>query len=471
MAWKPEQAGLTSDREPHRDSPNVIQIVIDTLGGKYLDPGLLEQYPAFTELAKDGFQFVRAYSTASCTSWSVPAILTSSFNFVSSGRQFDEFGWLDENEITTAEIFKEAGYETVGFSANPVTSEAFDYNQGFDHFRGIKGGSLLGVYILKALGTQNTKFAYQYGLVDSGFYYQDIKDLYYKLESYLSQNHARPFYIYVQTMDLHAPYMPPKEYLDSDFRFDDFRSHWELSAMKKTGKISEVPEAIRKNALQLYLGELKYTDEYLAKLIQLLKRLNLYDNTMIVVTSDHGEEFWEHDSYAHCSTKAYDELIRVPLFIKPPGSAEIDGIGSVMEENVSTLDILPTMVDLANINLAPSQKEHFEGRSLLPLIQEKSDNMNHRMLYGIERNLYFAIQKRWKLLWRGKAKKFELYDLEQDPLEKEDVFLPRQSSVKDAVVDLSVFASSFNTETEYEKGNQKLDPSLEEKLRSLGYVQ
>jgi len=338
------QTAIASGETAPVKAPNVIEIVIDTLGGKYLDSNTLKLYPGFTRLAQDGFHFDRAYATASTTAWSVPAILTSNFSFANSGKQFKNFGWLDEKEVTTAEILKSAGYETVGFSANPIISKTFNYAQGFDYFGQENNTRLLGFNLLKAFGAIKPRFAYQYGLVGAGIYYPDIKDIYSAVESFLSGNHSRPFYLYIQTMDMHGPYMPPKRYLDRGFTFDYFISYPEMLKQKYNGVIEQVPDNVKKNVLQLYLGGLKYTDEYIGRLIELLKKLDLYDNTLIIVTADHGEEFWEHGSVIHGHT-LYNELIRVPLFIKPPVSLDQKRPftrGLTIREGVSTLCILPT---------------------------------------------------------------------------------------------------------------------------------
>lgn len=457
---------------PSTNSPNIIVIVVDTLGGKYVDSNNLEQYPGFVQLTKDGFHFDHAYATASNTAWSVPAILTSNFRFVDSKRQFGDFGWLNDDAITTAEMLKSKGYETVGFSANPVISKTFNYDRGFDYFSEPNSTRLFIFNLLKSFSEVLPRFAYQYGLVDHGTYYEDIKELYSKMENYLTRKHSRPFYLFVQTMDMHGPYLPPKHYLDDGFTFDKFLPYSSMVKQKYNGTTEQVPDDIRNNTLKLYLGELKYTDEYIGLLIQLLKKLNLHDNTLIIVTADHGEEFWEHGSVIHSHT-LYNELIRVPLFVKPPDSANQNqrfSRGIIIKTDVSTLDILPTILDFAGADFGPS-KENIKGKSLIPLMLGEINETENRIHYGVMMNQYYAMQNGWKLIWDKNSRKFELYDLNDDPLEKRNLFSLRHPMFQNLSPYLKRFAQSFKNRRKGQEDSPNLPLKLKEELRSLGYIE
>lgn len=455
------------------NAPNVIEIVIDTLGGKYLRPSDLPRYPGFARLAQDGFHFERAYSTASHTGYSVPAILTSSFEFLNADRQEGDFGQLSitgEDRSTVGRL-KAAGWETVGFSGNVVISKNFGYDRSFDYFTGGEGTTLLGFGLLKAIGTAMPRFAYRFGLANGGTFHENMETLYAKIASYVSRPRPDgvPFYMYVQTMDMHGPYMPPVQYLEDDFNFEDFFSPY----LEKGGEqgVGEVPDALRRNALQQYLGGLRYTDRYLGLLVQKLKELGIYDDTLIVIAADHGEEFWEHGRVGHNrdDRSLREEMVRIPLFIKPPRSLHVPQRGVTVPVAVSSLDIHPTILDIAGVDPGAVR-----GRSLRPLMLGTNDHFEDRVLQGVgtcrDGRMFYAIRDHWKLIWLERNGRTELYDLREDPQENTNVFSLEHPVAQNLLPDLKQLSAAHARPSEKQNAPD-LPLQLKSQLRALGYIQ
>jgi arylsulfatase len=453
------------------NAPNVIEIVVDTLGGKYLRPSELHRYPGFAGLAHDGFHFERAYSTASHTGYSVPAIITSNFEWLGGHQEVGDYGQLSVAvEDRTVGKMKAAGYETVGFSANVVVSANFGYDRGFDYFSGGEGTSLLGAGLLKAIGTTVPRFAYRFGLADGGTFHENMETLYAKIVSYVSRprREGTPFYMYVQTMDMHGPYMPPTQYMDGDFRYEDFFSPY----LEKGGEqgVGEVPDAFKRNALQQYLGGLRYTDHYVGLLVQKLKELGIYDDTLIIITADHGEEFWEHGRIGHNrdDRSLHEEMIRIPLFIKPPRSLQVPQRGVTVPLAVSSLDIHPTILDFAGVDPGAVR-----GRSLRPLMLGTNDHFEARVLQGVgacgDGRMFYAIRDNWKLVWYERTGRTELYDLRADPQESTNLFSPGHVVAQTLLPDLTRLSAAYSRPSESQKADLPLQ--LKSQLRALGYIE
>jgi arylsulfatase A-like enzyme len=359
--------------------------------------------PALDEMAKDSLRFERAYSVAS---WTVPASMTWFTGvYPSEHRMINKFAEytakrkkqanlkeLSPNLTTLAEAFRAEGYATGGFTGNAGVSGGFGYEAGFDVYyqqAGVFGG--LDRSIPEAV-------------------------------SWLEKVRGRRFFLFLHGYDAHGQSTPGS---GLDYRFVergyDFRysgSEQEQEALREEGlergKLTLRDEDVR-FWRAVYDEKVHRADELFRGFLRELSRLGLAEDTLLVVTSDHGTELYEHRRFDHGFT-LYDELLRVPLIIKLPGQKG----GVAIRENVSSIDVMPTILDLAGI-LPPARQ--LRGRSLIPLIRGEEEA---RDVFAETDYREFTFKRcvvtpdGWKLILTLETGARELYDLQSDPGEQDD---------------------------------------------------
>jgi arylsulfatase A-like enzyme len=220
---------------------------------------------------------------------------------------------------------------------------------------------------------------------------------------------------------------------------------------------------------ELYLGEVRYVDANVGRLLEHLKRLRIYKQSLIVLTSDHGEEFWDHDRFEHGHT-LYDELLSVPLVVKLPNSTRSKRIDST----VPTQAVTPTVLELCGVDFNPS---HLDARSLSPLWGPNTDSYETRplfasgVLYYEDREaVYFDGLKFIRSRVTGRA---ELFDRDADPDERlsivrdqPDVVLHAGSLLRDHTDDAADKRKMYGiTQIEFAPDEETL-----KRLKSLGYM-
>jgi arylsulfatase A-like enzyme len=211
-----------------------------------------------------------------------------------------------------------------------------------------------------------------------------------------------------------------------------------------------------------YDSEIAFTDAHIGRLLEAMKEMGVYDDTLIVLTADHGEEFLDHGRFGH-STTVYNELIHVPLIIKSPGQRE----GTVVEREVGLIDIYPTVLARLGITV----KHRISGRSLdgeavgRPVFSEtrrgepySSSNRYQRMA---------LMTGRHKLIWDRFKDRIELYDLAQDPTERTDLSKKQPETVERLKAQLAERHQQLRPGREADRVNLT-DREIEE-LRALGY--
>jgi arylsulfatase A-like enzyme len=304
------QPSLLTRALPRR--PNVLVYLVDCLRADHVGAHGYgrKTTPSIDAIAKDGVVFEQLSACAGWTKAAVGCLFTSQNPAEHGARGLD--GVLDAARPTLAESFQRAGYTTAAFVANPIVDNAFGFDRGFDRFVQFSRE-----YVGKAVNSVNT----------------DAADLTKALGPFLEENKDRRFFAYVHSLDLHFPYAPKAPY-DSAF------------------------VAPNPSALDLYDGELLGNDHEIGALVGELKRLGLYDDTLLVITADHGEEFGEHgfDRHGH---SVFETLLHVPFVVKAPAGR---GAGRRVAGDVSQLDIAPTLLSLAGL---PAEAA-FAGRDLAP---------------------------------------------------------------------------------------------------------
>jgi len=417
---------------------NVLLITIDSLRADHVS--CLGYYrkttPFIDNLAKTGFLFTEAIANGSQTPTSVPALLTSSYPSM--------YGYslhLSKSKTPIAEVLRASGYHTAAFHSNPYLSKYYGYDRGFDTFQDFiffKQDNRDMMERIKSLLIKraNPPFFIRraYGLLSQVLNLKPLKAPWLRAElinqravSWL-RKHTDNFFLWMHYMDVHWPYQPPSEYLHQ-LKIEVIGKSQIIKLGKRMNRhhlddVEPVSDRELKEMIDLYDGEIRYTDNAVSSLLMELEKLGIYDDTLIIITSDHGDEFNEHSQLGHLA-KLYDELIRVPLVIKWPGS---DGDVTI-DQQVQLLDIAPTILEFSGID----KPANFLGTSLLSLMKGKTTSV------GVVSE---TVHKYWELLKDGKGKRLtsysyrteewkyisdeenqrgELYNLQNDPEEKRNL--------------------------------------------------
>jgi len=375
-------------KEPAR---NVIVLLVDTLRASKLQayyPRSRVKTPAIDDFVAQSALFERAQAPENWTKPSVASVLTSLHP--ATHRTKEDASKLPRSALMLSEIYQQEGFKTASFIANGYVSNAFGFDQGWDHYTN---------YIREQ---RNTTASNVFG----------------EAQAWIEKNKGDRFFVYIQTIDPHVPYDPPDRYLKMydpkpyDGQVKNRRTHLMLDEAKKNPNKYRFTERDKERIEALHDGEISYHDEYFGKFLAKLTELGLEDNTIVVVTSDHGEEFQEHGSWGH-GHSVYQELLGVPLLFRWPGvipaSLRVDPV-------VSTMDIGPTVLEATGSSV-PSE---LEGRSLFGFMRGDwpaapyvafSDFLDHRrVIRGGD----------WKLIIRGNMSHV-LFDLKNDYWEKNEL--------------------------------------------------
>ncbi len=328
--------------------------------------------PHLDALARDGVLFEDVWACASWTKPAVGCLFTSRTGPGHGARTLDDA--LDPDLPTLATVFSAAGYATAAFVANPfVSARAFGLARGFDRVQlAADSRARRNINALEA----------------------DAVHLHRALVPWLAARAGQRAMVYAHSLDLHAEYRPRPPFTRLF-----------------------VPPAGPARDLDLYDTELRANDHWLGELLAWLRKRGLYDEALIVVTADHGEEFGESGTWRHGRSLG-QALLRVPLVIKLPGGAHR---GRRVSAPVSSLDLAPTLLDLAGL----SRPAGFEGLSQRPLIEGRAgppartffaEQLSPKeMLYAARDARYKAVQQ---FLPRPSRR---LFDLRADPAEKHDL--------------------------------------------------
>jgi len=325
--------GCTQSRKPQ---PNIVVVMIDTLRfdrlGAYGNDKNLT--PFLDSLAARGHVFRRAYAQSSWTNPSVASFLTSRYQ--SQHHVFSFGSNLSEDELTLPEILQGEGYATGAFCANFLVLPKKGFAQGFDAFE----------VVVRREGNRFIK-----GRADA---------IHQAALAWLDKeqpegNDRKPFFLYLHYMEPHAPYDPPLELVD---RASQGHEQPNIDNVKQWLRrdLNPFTEQMLRAAEDLYDAEVMSLDAELRAMFAELEKRGLLENTIVVIVADHGEEFYEHGMVGHHQT-LFEEVIRVPLIIIPPGG---EGRTDV-DEIVESVDIAPTLLDFLDIDRPAA----FEG-SVLP---------------------------------------------------------------------------------------------------------
>jgi len=297
-----------------RSRPNVLLIVADALRADHLGCYGYDRptSPRIDEFASISLTFEKAMSNSPWTKPSVGSLFTSFYP-----HEHWAFYWTDslsDKSLTLAEVFKNSNYATFAFQTNPAITKKHNFKQGFQYYEEI--------------------------VLEKG----DIITSHFN--SWVKKHKKRPFFAYLHYMDTHVPYNAPQEFSQifglkdntvftpGGFQTIDVRVLGEIGLSKQD----------KQNIVSLYDGAVKYFDNNFGKILDNLRKLEILNKTIIILTADHGEEFWEHNGFAHGHT-LYNEVLQVPLIINYSPRLSSKRI----EPCVQLLDLFPTILDMTRI--------------------------------------------------------------------------------------------------------------------------
>ena len=426
------------DRARYREGRSVVVISIDTLRRDHTSLYGYQRRttPGLDALAQESVVFEDAISTSS---WTLPAhasLFTSTYPSVHGAVNLD-LG-LQQNRIGLPSILSNYGFFSQAIVTHLYLSKQYGFDNGFDRHR----------YLPETRAAEVSKQAMQF----------------------LQAKGDRDFFLFLHYYDPHWHYDPPAPYdkaFDPNYQGSATGVWWDFKDKTK----EKIDPAELNHIISLYDGEILYTDHYVQEVVREMKRLGVFDKSLIIVTSDHGEEFLDHGSWEHQKT-LYEEQLRIPLLLKLPRS---DEKSSRIEGQVSLIDIAPTILDALSIPVPNS----FQGESLLEQVYSRSTSGRVQEAWSetehtldgshlIAKRTGFKNQKSLFTLAEG-SRNVVLFDLLRDPTEQHPL---TEDGVAEAIGALDAFLRNAQAQRGDKVSNPgvKLSPEEEERLRSLGYV-
>jgi choline-sulfatase len=408
-------------RKPER--PNIVLILVDALRPDHLPfyGYTKDTAPFLNKISKHSSVFLNSYSAANWTLPCVASLLTSLYPFqhgvfkgtpdsaqeVEDNKRFTVSA-LADSITTMAETLNGSGYRTFGISSNFFVSEERGYAQGFDYFSNFR---------MKT----------------------DAADIHSKVTEWEGEMRRGPYFLYLHYTDVHIPYTR--------------RAPW-----------YEPKKDRREDYISAYDSNIPYVD---AKIEELYRKFDWGRNTILIVTADHGEEFWEHGFRGH-NRNLFNTSLNVPLLICLPESRRA---GRRVEPNVSAVDILPTLCDYIGRKADPQ----LAGLSLLPAMRGKPEYLVGRPIFAYvehgNRKLRCIVRDSWKLIMINNDERSYLFDLKADPAEKKNLAKKADETERRLALAREYWEFEKNSR-KYEQKTVELEFSRKQinELKTLGYI-
>jgi len=436
--------------------PNVLFVTVDSLRGDHVRCCASDspvETPRIDDLASNGVAFSNAFAQGPFTTFSMPSLFTARYPSGLHYTSYDDgaiVGVSIKNERTLVEAFADAGYATAGFHSNPLLTELFNFDRGFDQFDANLPLGSDEVSRWKLLLTKIRRLIRRHA-------YLPAETLTDKTISWIDANLSdAPIFLWTHYMDPHGPYQSR----------EGFSYYNKLRAERRWQRAVHDPETLtdadRKEMIQAYREEVRYTDRHIGRLVDYVRRLTDRP-TVVVLTADHGDGFGEHGFYSH-PHELYDELIHVPLIVSVP-SWNHDG--ETVADPVELVDVAPTLLAAADVKRPAT----FVGQPLTPT----SDGTDPCFAEAQLETAYVGAVRtdRWKYISHGTEKMEYLFDLAADPTEQTDVSEnnPQVAEhLQEALTDHRERDDAVST-TADPGGNGLETEDVEGRLRRLGYLE
>ena len=452
---------LARDTPDGANRQNVILISLDAVRADHLGcyGYRRDTTPVLDKLAEDSAVFLNTISAAPYTLPSHSTMLTGLFPTTHGALRVSDT--LDPSIPTLADRLRGQGLITAGFTGGGLMRANFGFSHGFDEYH-------------DQVGPPTTPDC--------------VTPLMAEVSSWMDRSVGAGFFLFLHTYQAHDPYCPPdgtgSKFLDKDADWTCCRLP-EIVGLAGVHRYRRLSEAKRRNIIALYDADIHFLDTALiGALRDELKRRSLYDRTLIIITSDHGEEFFDHVSLGH-STYLYNEILKVPLIVKFPGSLHR---GRRIKPFVRVADITPTVMDLFGLKISAAG---LDGTSLFPLLEDREKEPRLCLSY-VPRGAFSQpwpsrlslIRGRYKFILNGKFPEeafsffkpppveppsVELYDLRTDPQERFNLADREPRIARQMLKE----AQAYLQAAERRKGESQevfMDKELRESLRALGYI-
>ncbi len=443
--------------DPSKPRRNVVLISLDSLRADHVGAYGYKRdtSPSFDRFAKDGVLFRNAISTSS---WTLPTHLT-----MFTGRSQLSHGVVVDTLVlstaipTLGQIFKEAGYSTAGFVSGPYVGGHYGYARGMDTYTDFSAswgkGAEARAAILSPTINENA------------------------LEWLDRQKRNEPFFLFLHYFDIHYDFVPPAPY---DKMFDpDYTGTMDGKFFIERDDVhAKMDPRDLDHIRALYDGEIRFTDEHVGRILDKLKAIGAWDDTVILITSDHGDEFFEHGNKGHHRT-VYDEVLRIPFALRLPGG---EHRGKTVDEQVSLLDVFPTLLDAAGFHL-PSD---VEGESLAAWLRgERSTREAIYSDFYDKRGFNLQVARRtpvektiqhFNRITHPKRGSLEYYDLATDAAESDNRAAEHPAETASAIEAMTTWLDRrwhTHRHTEIQTAGTasiEIDDETQERLKALGYV-
>jgi len=464
--------------------PNIVMIVIDSARSDLLScyGQSLHTSPAVDKLAAKGILFECAIAPSAWTFPSVASVFTGMLPTKHGGH--DQHRVLDSDYHTIAEVLSEHGYQTAAFSDLPFVGPTTKLDRGYQVMSNLRGSEVtLASKVDKAIGRTKRSVTGQYQKS------HESRVLFREVSRWLDKERSQsdPFFLYIQSDEVHAPYMPPRRYL-KQFTSEDgkkIRSINQDKVLYVSGKVSMTNQDFD-TLFRLACAEMRHLDNYIGKLIGHLEAIGVLDNTYVIITADHGDNFGEHGLMRH-GLCLYDTLIKVPLILTGP---HIKGTQRV-QSMVQLIDLFPTILRLAGIE-EPLIEAECQGHDLLESISsgqfspfavselyrpapgqyergapEFMDTFRHK--YDRVLRSYRTLTH--KFIWSSNGR-HELYDLVNDPGENNNLIELELDLASQMQHQLDEWLDSFEHADVVlsQSDDQVQDQAVIQRLKDLGYI-
>ncbi|MEN8223573.1 MAG: sulfatase [Acidobacteriota bacterium] len=443
---------IIPDKGPdHSKNKNILLITIDTLRADYMGyyrklkglyPDKISFSPNLDKIANENLVFTKAYTPIAST-W--PALTSIAKSRMPFEHGVQKNGALLENEKGSLAHHLFNSWYNVSFRAN-----AFQMNLGgFDKVK--------------------------------SFFRKD-KKLKNNAKSFLVENYKKKFFLWLHFLGVHSGYRPSKAML-SRIEPDGYTGNVQKAVGPVLKRITAGEKIVTENDIEhirnCYAGELLQLDEWIKEIFDVMKEKKIWDNTLIIISADHGEDLHQHNKHFFHYPSIYNTSLHVPLIIKFPNS-EYKG---VIDQNVSLLDFMPTILDYYKIKT----DYRMTGESLMPLIRKDVKSRNRYLFAESENNRILSIiGAKWKYIYNpdGLIPKTqyrnpypigieEFYNLEADRYEASDLMKGTLPNIyKKLKFNLINYIKAFQLDKK-KKDRKKVSEMSEEvkkELRTLGYI-
>lgn len=438
--------------------PPVVVILLDALHAGHLSHLGCEREttPNLDALAAEGVSFTQALAPAPYTLATVSSILTG--KLPDRHGLVDKRSLLDGAEVTLAETLAEAGYRTCAAVGNLNGSSIFACDQGFEEY----------VEVFRPQDGRSVDVVYG----EDRYHFAKAVDYPPLVERFLADDDGRPLLLYLHILEPHEPYAPPEPFR-ARYIEDDYEGPFaggDSATLIRARRGDLVPGPSDKEAVQaLYDANLAHVDEVLGRIFEQLDAAGLFRDALVVVTSDHGEAFWQHGEQGH-NTTLYDEMLHVPLIVRfPQGTGP--AAGRRPDDLVSPMDLLPSLCDWLDLPLPAAD---LDGASLTASIFGQADPSRELILRSHHEPSWLAVRSRTRktIVVREadgiEPVRIEHYQLSSDPMETVDMGGQPHAAAREDALMLRAYAGE-SARRQSSRGVQ-LSEAEQAMLRGLGYT-